>query len=356
MLPNLVNPGSFRAKPPYFVQGVAMHRFFLPALSAALLLSFCTNFNTTDLYAQDENLFSEVAMESVFEEIDDNKESTATRNYRTAPENQSFTRITGASMLQEVVKATGYTPTVDDGIVTFEMKHDGWIFPVTMSVVLEEDRITCDFSLASIEDKSTVSRDKLLDLLTSGDPKLNAFFGYSDVDQQIQLRAALSNRSVTARQLKTDLSRLADLAVGKSDVWSAIASEEATKTSTTTLPENNSQPTTPTDRSNNTTTQSQVTNSTKASIIGTWSATISESEAFALKINVDKTFQLVHVKGGKSTVSKGTASSLGTKLTLAGDDTTLNCTISNMTKDKFTLAVNDNAGKTLVSLNFVRAQ
>jgi hypothetical protein len=134
---------------------------------------------------------------------------------------------------------------------------------------------------------------------------------------------------VTASQLKADLYRLATLAENQSKGWLKLK------------PGKNS--------------SSGVSDSDKKtfSLVGRWSASIGKDQAFAIQIDSGGRFRLVHLKSGKSTVSKGKATRSGDRLTLAGDDRIkLNCTVSWRAADRFQLAINDAKGKPTVTLDF----
>ncbi|MGB7347066.1 MAG: hypothetical protein WBD20_22775 [Pirellulaceae bacterium] len=92
-------------------------------------------------------------------------------------------------------------------------------------------------------------------------------------------------------------------------------------------------------------------------LVGVWSATISEQEAFAISIAADRRFHLVHVKNDKSQTSDGVAAKSGTKLTLTGDDkTTISGNVVQTTNDEFRLDINGTDGKVALSLNFKKAK
>ncbi|MCC9600780.1 hypothetical protein LOC67_09405 [Stieleria sp. JC731] len=58
-------------------------------------------------------------------------------------------------------------------------------------------------------------------------------------------------------------------------------------------------------------------------LVGTWSAKVTESQAWAIRLNADKSFALVHTQGGKNQVSQGSFKIENDKLILQGSGLTL---------------------------------
>ena len=307
-----------------------MRFLFSVAVLAAL---FCGNPQVN----ADDSLFSEVAMESVFE-----KQVATVKDVATISDGETMQRIVGVSSLIQVLKAAGFEPREEQGSATFKLNHAQWIFPVSMTVFVDEDRIACEMSLVKMEDDASFDKETLLKLLVSNTATQGGYFAFDQQNKRIQLRVSLSNRAVTARQLKADLTQLAILAERKSEIWSQNNAPAKTESTATT-------PTKPTNS----------TNSAKNhfSLAGTWSASLTSGEAFALRLNSEGTFQLVHVKSGKATSSKGKVTRADNKLTLIGDDKiTLNCTVNQTVADKFQLAVNDAKGNVAIKLDFTKAK
>ncbi|WP_442505918.1 type III secretion system chaperone [Novipirellula sp. SH528] len=319
-----------------------MRYLFSFAVLAAL---FCGN----PQVQADDSLFSEVAMESVFE-----KQVATVKDVATISDGETMQRIVGVSSLIQVLKAAGFEPSEEQGSATFKLNHAQWIFPVSMTVFVDEDRIACEMSLVKMEDDASFDKETLLKLLVSNTATQGGYFAFDQENKRIQLRVSLSNRAVTARQLKADLSQLAILAERKSDIWSKSNAKPKTESTV-------AAPTTPTNtaKAPNAATPTNATNSaqTRFSLAGTWSASLKSGEAFALRLNSEGTFQLVHMKSGKSTSSKGKVTRADNKLTLIGDDKiTLNCTVNQTVADKFQLAVNDAKGNVAIKLDFSKAK
>ena len=302
---------------------------------AVLAASLC---EVTFLRAED-SLFSEIAMESVFE-----KTATPTTSVASISDGATLDRITGVSSLMLALKAAGFESKQVDHRATIQIDHAGWKLPVTLEVDIEQDRILCEMSLIEIKDITTVDSKTLLGLLASGDAAGGAFFAYDAKTKLIELRSSFQNRAITARQLKADLVHLASIAEKHADVWSSLKAKPAVKTDTKTVP---------------TTTGSAATKpvTPSFSLVGTWGATLTSGESFAIQFAADSTFKLVTVKSGKSSVSKGNATRSGNSLSLVGDDkVTLNCSVTQTTAVQFQLAINDVKGVAKVKLDFKKAK
>ncbi|EMI22435.1 signal peptide protein [Rhodopirellula maiorica SM1] len=240
------------------------------------------------------------------------------------------------------MKTAGFEPSEDNGSVNFKMNHAQWIFPVSMTVFVDEDRIACEMSLVKMEEDASIDKETLLKLLVSNTATQGGYFAFDQENKRIQLRVSLSNRAVTPRQLKANLIQLASLAERKSDIWSKTSGTPKSEATATAPAKSTNAPNSANPR---------------FSLAGTWSASLTSGEAFALRLNSEGTFQLVHMKSGKATTSKGKVTRAGNKLTLTGDDKiTLNCTVNQTVADKFQLAVNDAKGNVAIKLDFTKAK
>ncbi|TWU38321.1 type III secretion system chaperone [Novipirellula artificiosorum] len=279
----------------------------------------------------DDSLFSQVAMESVFE-----KNIETVKQVAVIDKDQRIGRITSTALLVRTLTAAGFDAKAVDNKAKFQLKHAGWLFPVSMTVNVDQDRIGCEMSLAKVDENQPLDKETLLQLLTAGDAASGAFFAYEPESKRIQLRWSFDNRGLTATDLKTAVLKRANFADQNAKLWSPTKQERDAASSPKT---NSSQ------------------ENTWFSLVGSWSASLPGGEAFAIQISSDARFQLVHLKSGKSTVSKGKASRSGNNLTLAGDDkTTLNCQVSNSSADKFRLSVIDAKGNAAVNLDFKKAK
>jgi hypothetical protein len=290
------------------------------------LLAVVISFLPVAMLRGDEGLFSEVAMESVFEKSASINPTAASKNAT-----GKFDRITGVSSLIQALGAAGFEASEENGRAAFDLNHASWRFPVSIGVLVDQDRIDCEMSLVKIGDSGQVTTPTLLSLLAAGDRR-GTSFAYNPKAKMIQVRASLSNRSITADQLKAKLLHMASVAEKHSEIWSKLKGQSKSE-SVSTKPKQD------------------------LSLVGRWSASIASGEAFAIEISSDAKFQLVHLKSGKSTVSKGKATLSGNELKLVGDsDLTLNGTVTQSSGDAFSLAINDAKGNVAVTLDFKKAK
>lgn len=293
----------------------------------------------------EDSLFSEVAMESVFE-----KNTPLTANVASLSDGEKLERITGPSSLMLALKFAGFAPKQTENRVAVQVEHAGWKLPVSMEVELELDRIVCEMSLVELPDASTIDSNALLKLLEKNDAIGGYFFAYDAKTKLIQLRSSFSNRSITAKQLKSNLIQIAVFADKHSDLWTKLKTAVAAKTASTAK-------TTTVTSSKPVASVPAVVPVQLSSLVGIWGATAKTGESIAIQIGTDSSFKLATVKAGKSSISKGKATLNGNKLTLTGDDKiTLNCSVSQVTTTKFQLSINDNNGTAKVTMDFVKAK
>ena len=287
-----------------------------------------------------DGLFSEVAMEAVFE-----KKTKTTAETAEISATDTLVRITGTDSLLGALKSAGLEANEDGEKVSIQLRQGRWNLPLSMVVRVDQDRILNSVSLAKLE-KVPASSEQLLKLLTAGDATDNMFFAYNDQSKFIVLRSSLSNRSVTPNQLRKHLQDLATMAENHADSWSALG--KTAKTGPKTAPK------TAQNTTQNTT--QKATAKPTFSMLGSWTAALGK-DAFAIKLTSDSKFQLVHIKNGKSTVSKGKVSRSGNSMTLAGDDgNTLRFTVAQTAANQFQLAITGANGKTGTKLNFKKAK
>lgn len=290
------------------------------------LLAVAFSFLPVAVLRADEGLFSEVAMESVFENSATIAPTVASKNVT-----GKFSRVTGVSSLIEALGAAGFEANEENGRAAFDLDHASWRFPVSIGVLVDQDRIDCQMSLVEIGEGGKVAAPTLLSLLAAGDRR-GTSFAYDPETKMIQVRASLSNRSITANQLKANLVHMASLAEKHSAAWSKLKDPPKGEP-VATKPKQD------------------------LSLVGRWSASVASGEAFAIAITSDAKFQLVHLKSGKSTVSKGKTTLSGNQLKLVGDnDLTLSGTVTQSGGDAFSLAIKDAKGNVAVTLEFKKAK
>jgi hypothetical protein len=216
-------------------------------------------------------------------------------------------------------------------------------------------------SLVKIDDSGQASSKTLLQLLAAGDSR-GTSFAYDPESKTIQVRASLSNRSITASELKADLFQMAGFAEKHADLWSKSIGGGTTELPSTPASNSTSKPvanSVPKSGSGSASKSASV--SAKAgqvdSLIGRWSSSLSSNEAFAIEITADSKFKLVHLKSGKSTISTGKITRSGDQMKLVGDqDVTLDSTVTQTTGDVFALAIKDAAGNAALTLQFKKAK
>lgn len=317
-----------------------MRNFITFTLLASSLCFF------TVLHAE-ESLFSEVAMESVFE-----KNTTLSSSVASLGDGEKLERITGASSLMLALKFAGHTPRQVGERVTFNVEQAGWKLPVALEVEIEQDRILCEMSLIEIADNTTIDSSALLKLLEKNDAVGGYVFVYDSKSKLLQLRSSFSNRAITAKQLKANLSQIAAFAERHSELWAKLGAKSKAKAADT-----SSTKTTGTAAAKPVTTAPAQPAVQLSSLVGLWGATMKSGESIAIQISADTSFKLATVKSGKSSLSKGKASLSGNKLTLVGDDkVTLNCTLAQVTAAKFQLAIVDDKGTPKLTVDFAKSK
>ncbi len=284
---------------------------------------------TVSLRAEDA-LFSEVAMEAVYEKNTPLDSAVASQS-----DGATLERITGPTALMLALKAAEFSPKQTGERVTTQVEYATWKFPVTLEVKLEQDRVTCELSLAQIKDISKVNQESLLKLLGQNDGVSAAFFAYNAPTKVVQLRSSFDNRGLTSKKLKSELTRLARFADEHSALWSGLG--ESTKT----------------DAKNDT----KAAASKPLSLVGSWAGTLKTGQAIAIQLNQAGTFRLVTVQSGKSSVSQGNYTLAGNKLTLVGNDKiTLNCTATQSSADAFQLSIGDAKGAAKLVVDLSKAK
>lgn len=242
----------------------------------------------TSLTTASDDLFSEVAVESVF--------ASTTPKTTAAAETASAAgsaRVTGAGQLGDLLRSLGYeTQRLDGKAVKVTVSHGVWTIPTTLRAAVDRGQIDITMGLATPEKDSDWNAAKLLKLLVADIGP--AYFAFDRSIGQIQLRQTVTARNVTADRLSRLIKEMAELAASRESSWY----EEPKK-------------------------ESQPAATASASLpTGTWLAKPAGAEAFALNLTSGGQFSLVHVKAGRTVRSNGKATRSGSQLTLAGGDGT----------------------------------
>jgi len=257
-----------------------------------------------------EDLFSEIAVESVFSGDEAQSTGATAENGKTTP------RITGAGQLGAVLRDAGYEPErLDAKRVKVTVAHGQWTIPTTLRAAVDRGQIDITMGLATPDKDAKWSADKLLDLLEPAPDAGGAHFAYQKSERQVQLRQTISARNLGGAQLGRLLTEMAELAASREGSWyQAEAKEQAAAPSPLT---------------------------------GAYVASLAAGEAFALNLTADGKFALAHVKSGKTTTSKGTVERTGPTLKLVGEGgVTITGTVSGQTDQGFDLTLP--GGKKLV--------
>ncbi len=278
-------------------------RYSLPMALLALCLPVA---------ASGDELFSEVAVESVFGASSKSAGSASTG----ASIPGAGVRVTGAGQLGELLRELGFEPErVDGRTVTIQLAHGQWTVPTTLHAAVDRSQVDVTMGLATPEKGVKWNANKLLRLLA--DPEAGgAHFAFDSSKGQMQVRQTMSAREVTSANLGRLLTEMAEFAVSRETAWFDKPSES--------------------DKSKPATTAAAA----PTSIIGSWVASLGQGEAFAIKLTADGKFQLAHVKSGKPTTSNGKVERTGDQLKLLGDGSvTISGTLSNITAEGFDLTL-----------------
>ena len=248
--------------------------------------------------AEENDLFSDVAIESVFD-------SKAAEDATTAKaSDERSLRITGADQLVNLLKTA---QRVDSKTASAQVTYAGWSFPVTLQIMVDRDQIEIALALATASKEAKWKAERLLSLLTAVEDQPGVYFSYDKATRQLRLRKTMSNRGVTASRLEKTLQAMAQVAAGRKASWTLEASDPSGK---------NAQP----------------------PLVGSWIAKGGSGEAFALRLTADSKFSLALVKAGKTSTSTGKVERSGDQMSLVGTDgTTIGGTVSGRTAEGFEL-------------------
>lgn len=285
-----------------------------------------------------DDLFSEVTIDSVY--------STSGRASAAKPNTPSGggRPLGGVESLAGTLLGAGYSSKrVTDNVVAITVRRGELSLPVLVSVSGDGQKLWLGMMLSKIADEKTLPTDKLLKLLEANRQHGPASFVYSRNRGRIELHLALDNRGISSGVLKTKLDELIEVAAKTVDLWNLGETPTAAEEST--------EPTTGEEVATEAPAAAPAPEA--ASLAGTWIATRSETEAFALKINADGSFLLAYVKDKQSSKSQGKASFNGQILVLKGNDgTNLTGTVK-LNGEAFTFT--PTGAKSSQSFNFKKA-
>ncbi|KAA5547135.1 lipocalin family protein [Roseiconus nitratireducens] len=223
-----------------------------------------------------------------------------------------------------------------------------------LTVDAEAGRVRVRLPLANRAPSQPVDGQPLMRLITavSQQPRMRL----QATDSALSLVVSVPNQklNVTAiRKAVVELSGFADRnaatvnAITKVDANQPDASSNAASTNAVAK----ASPTKPTQPKQTLPKQTQPTD--PQSLVGTWSAKVSNQDAWAIRINADQTFTMVHTRSGKNAISKGTYRIADQTLVISeSGGVSLSGKLSATTAKSFRWTLLDKNGKPATSLDF----
>ncbi|MCO8124043.1 hypothetical protein NHH03_20025 [Stieleria sp. TO1_6] len=269
--------------------------------------------------AQSENLFSEITM----------SETVAASVAGKAIRDDSTLRILGARGLTQLLQSKqiqsdtqSQTVVVAAGdLVTGGIDSDER--SLLLSVDAEAGQINLRMPFRQFDSSTGLDGESLMTLFKSIAqlPSIQL----SATENALTLHTSIDNQQVTVDQLRTAAKRLVSAAATIAPPKSAVER----------------------------TTPVAAAKSNTFSILGTWSAKTSATDAWAIRFDSDKQFVMVHTRNGKNSVSKGSYQSRDSKLVISETDgVTLQGSIDWVSAEKFQWTLQDKNGKALTKLTF----
>ena len=301
-----------------------------------LLAVLAASVTAGGLASAGDDLLSEIRLDSTVAPTETKRDepSTASR-----PKGKG---VGGASSLQTLLLAAGYSAKITNiNEVTVSISRGDWTADVKIRLADDGSQLRIAAELPAADESAEVGSETLRALLNANRKQWSMAFALTEDARRIELRRAIANESLSSSTLRNDLDEMADYAEKTAGIWkgaatSAPVSEPVAKET----PKAESTPTTP-----------ATTPAAAPTLTGKWIASTSKNEAFALQLDSDSSFRLVHVRGNKPTRSEGTYQLTSTTLTLKGTDgKTLSGTIARQT-GSFTFTLKGANGKS-VALNF----
>lgn len=278
-----------------------------------------------------DDLFTEIETGSVFA-------APGGRPSPSAPPARAGARqplISGLS-LTDMFLAAGFDPkSGSDGVVAINLRREETNLTLRATLSPEERQLRLGVELTRIPAGQSVRSETLLDLLQANRDHRPAAFAYDPVERRLELHLVVSSDGLTTAKLHAQLDQLGRIALKTRDLWSAIGGSPRD-----------------TDGGDS---ASAAAHGDGASLVGQWIAARGVGNACALKLNADGTFRLAVVSGTQKSLSRGTYTQDGTKLTLAGDDGTRLAGTVQLRGDSFELESAENSGGA-ARLTFRRAR
>ena len=291
---------------------------------------------------QSEDLFSKITMSD-----------TVTRTAAAAPIAEKNDVILGALSLSNVflsnqvdadVQAQSVMVRLSDLMPIAEKLSSLKDATLTFSVDAESNRIDILLPLQTIHEESSVRGPGLIKLLTALTAHSNVHLSIQD--HALALQTSLANQDVTVDKIRTVVRRVV---IAVTDVEPTLASIE------TKVEAPSAQPKQIAAKATITPTITPSASPVSPSIVGTWSAKTSATDAWAIQLSDDGGFVMVHARGGKNTVSRGQYKFNQSRLTLVeSGGLTLKGIVEQPTPKQFSWNLQDANGKTLTTLAFTK--
>ncbi len=293
--------------------------------------------------AGDNDLFSKVRVDSVFTNSNESSADKAAAK----KEEKSSTSVAGIGHLSDLARSAGFEVKEESSrSISTSLQISGWSVPVLMTLSEDKSEIAIALLLRTVKDETDLSTGRLLALLNANRTHAPAFFAFSPIQKRTELHRIVKNRGITSETLESTVRNLGDVANETSSLWQAEA---------TTAPKPD--PSSPRNRAETADLKSnpvEIETSSKA-LLGNWSAVRSESEAFAIQLNSNGTFVLVHVASQQQNRSTGNFTLEGETLTLSSDTgAPISATISLQSPTEFHF-LPKNAAKETAKLIFKKA-
>ncbi|WP_236615708.1 MULTISPECIES: hypothetical protein [Rhodopirellula] len=253
----------------------------------------------------DDELFSKVAIDSVF--------TTASSKSSSEANQAAITIQAGAAKVDSVKDLDQLFPLAKEidadavrefGAIRLVSQSDKWSFSTRMTIQGDSPKVVFEMALVTLGEASLENERAIwLSLMEAGQATQATFFGINRESAearkqgQLVLRSTMSAVGLTTESLRSKLQSLSQFAVKNSAAWSQFRATPAENTAKAAVAE--------------------------FSLVGQWLATPVSGEAYAIDLKAASegsgTFQLVHVKDSKSTVSSGKYSLKDGKFSLKAD-------------------------------------
>ena len=263
----------------------------------ALVFSLAITAGSAVVFSADNSLFSDVRVHAVFTPAKGDSVDTSKRPTENSADTP-LTKATDAGELSRMLRQAGFEPKeVGSSVVTTKKQAGDWNFPVVLTISDDAEQMGIVLLLSTAKEQQPIPNDKLLGLLEANRKFHPAYFAYSTKHRRFELYRVLKNQQVTSDAIRNEIDRLTQIAQETQDLWNLDSSGSSPKP-----------------------TQTEPQAKPAGSLVGTWAASRSDQEAFAIQFTADGKFNLVYVNQGKQTKSSGKFTRDGDALTLEGTD------------------------------------